>query len=68
MSTRAALALVIAVVFLLPLSAGAQADRPLVYAQNVAVTAMDTAFTSGKIALGTNNASAQYDDVRVTAP
>ncbi len=43
MSTRAALALVIAAVFVLPLSAGAQADRPLVYAQNVAVTAMDTA-------------------------
>ncbi len=43
MSTRRALALVVAAVFLLPLSAGAQADRPLVYAQNVAVTAMDTA-------------------------
>jgi peptide/nickel transport system substrate-binding protein len=43
MSTRAALALVIAAIFLLPLTAGAQADRPLVYAQNVAVTAMDTA-------------------------
>jgi len=46
MRTRAALGLVIAAVLLLPFTAGAQADRPLVYAQNVPVTAMDTAGTS----------------------
>lgn len=43
MRMRSVPALLITVVFLLPLSARAQADRPLVYAQNVAVTAMDTA-------------------------
>jgi len=46
MGIRAGGALVIAAVLLMPLSVGAQAERPLVYAQNVAVTAMDTAGTT----------------------
>lgn len=46
MRTRGALILMAAAALLLPLAAGAQVDRPLVYAQNVPVTAMDTAGTS----------------------
>lgn len=46
MRIRAATTIVVAAVFLLPLGVGAQAERPLVYAQNVPVTAMDTAGTS----------------------
>ncbi len=46
MIRRAGVVLVIAAVLLLPLAAGAQAERPLVYAQNVPVTAMDTAGTN----------------------
>ncbi|MBI3997677.1 MAG: hypothetical protein HY355_01500, partial [Armatimonadetes bacterium] len=45
MRTRAIVTLVMAAL-LLPWSAGAQTDRPLVYAQNVPITAMDTAGTS----------------------
>jgi ABC-type transport system substrate-binding protein len=43
MTTRFAIAVIVVAALLWPPAAGAQADRPLVYAQNVPVTAMDTA-------------------------
>jgi ABC-type transport system substrate-binding protein len=46
MRSRIAALAIAAAILLLPIAAGAQADRPLVYAQNVPITAMDTAGTS----------------------